>query len=177
MFLEQANTYLEQVFRMKLMELPLKETKNGALVPKRGVYLLVSTLKDDDRESFIQLGQNGKWVTTLTIILSIIFANGSSISEDQLIAYLEELELRTESYPGYANNLDEFLKVSVKRLYLVKSIGSDKETQFYSWGPRAKVEFPSGNMIRFISDIHKENQETVNEKLERDLERMSQMIE
>jgi hypothetical protein len=82
----------------------------------------------------------------------------SSAQLDTLLATLGELGLKDGALAHVAQHqgvttLDQLLSLFIKQLYLEKSSQSDREFPVYTWGPRAKVEFPPDHMVQFILSV------------------------
>jgi len=70
----------------------------------------------------------------LTVILSLIHVNGRVLSDEKLLS--------TFVKQGYLD------KQKTNRID--QSQNSEKDPLEYRWGPRAKIEMPENNLIKFI---------------------------
>ncbi|CAG8531069.1 1000_t:CDS:2 [Ambispora leptoticha] len=169
---EQAQDELRDIFGMEMVEMPSKEKKDfaGTGAARRAnankgastnckSYALISILPQQMRNNdLIQWHDEEAMMGLLTVILSLIFVNGQTLSDDQLRSYTNRLHIRGEH--ECFGELDKTLMTFVKQGYLDRQKSglvdqvSEKEHFEYRWGPRAKVEFPENSIIQFIKTIY-----------------------
>ena len=177
---EKANSYLHHVFGMKLVELPsrenLKSTQETCFM--KGPFALVSVLSWKERQACISYGNQQETVTLLTIILSMIFGCGGFMPEGKTFHFMVEQLLTSLCDAGITGDklpldmpvksMDQLLLYFIKQGYLEKL--KKEATLDYTWGPRAKIEFPPKNMISFILSLHSDFSPREQEKLLQDLD-------
>ncbi|GES74228.1 MAGE-domain-containing protein [Rhizophagus clarus] len=157
----KAQERLEDIFGMKLAELPKKSFGTGGARKPVGnkdktskSYILKNVLPQEYRETdIINWGKNEQ-EGLLTVILSLIHVNGRVLSDDQLNHYFRRLYLVGND----KFDLEKLLSTFVKQGYLDRqktsrtdqSQNSEKDPLEYRWGPRAKIEMSESNLIKFI---------------------------
>ncbi|CAG8481715.1 236_t:CDS:2 [Ambispora gerdemannii] len=145
---EQAQDELRDVFGMEMGASTI--CKSYALIS-----ILPQQIKNTD---LIQWHEEEATMGLLTVILSLIFVNGQTLSDDQLRSYTNRLHIRGDHETF--GELDKTLMTFVKQGYLDKQKSglvdqvSEKEHFEYRWGPRAKVEFPENSIVQFIKTIY-----------------------
>ncbi|RIA96908.1 MAGE family-domain-containing protein [Glomus cerebriforme] len=163
---DKAQERLEDIFGMSLAELPKKSFSTGGIRKPVGnkdkttkSYVLKNILPQEYRETdIISWEKNNEDIMgLLTIVLSLIHVNGRVLSDDQMTHYFRRLYLVNND----KFDLEKLLSTFVKQGYLDKqktsrtdqSQNSEKEPLEYRWGPRAKIEMPESNLIKFIRAI------------------------
>lgn len=160
---DKAQERLEDIFGMKLAELPKKSFGTGGARKPVGnkdkptkSYVLKNVLPQEYRETdIINWGKNEQDIMgLLTVILSLIHVNGRVLSDDQLNHYFRRLHLVGND----KFDLEKLLSTFVKQGYLDRQKTSstdqsqnlEKDPFEYRWGPRAKIEIPENNLNKFI---------------------------
>lgn len=160
---DKAQERLEDIFGMRLAELPKKSFgTGGARKPVNNkektlkTYVLKNVLPQEYKETdIINWGKNEQDIMgLLTVILSLIHVNGRVLSNDQLTHYFRRLYLDGND----KFDLEKLLSTFVKQGYLDRqktsgtdqSQNSEQDPLEYRWGPRAKIEMPENNLIKFI---------------------------
>jgi len=159
---DKAQERLEDIFGMSMAELPKKSFVAGGTRKPVGnkdqtakSYVLKNILPQEYRETnIISWEKNNEDIMgLLTVILSLIHVNGRVLSDDQLTHYFRRLYLVDND----KFDLEKLLSTFVKQGYLDKqkistdqSQNLEKDPLEYRWGPRAKIEMPENNLIKFI---------------------------
>ncbi|PIA15827.1 hypothetical protein COEREDRAFT_44205 [Coemansia reversa NRRL 1564] len=172
--MDRATSLLEQNFGLQIVPLPVHERRGGGVDAKDAQqnkavskWVLQSTLPDSARAR-LELEQSDIEKATLgfaATVLSLIFVNNMSISNDQLVLYVRKLESAAQAAIVFL----------VKQGYLDKvaahggagrSTGGETQAsqqphdgnepdpgQEYTWGPQAKVRFQQLDMTQFIAAV------------------------
>jgi hypothetical protein len=90
-----ANDQLNNVFGLNLIELPSAAAKRKKATASQSTasssnkrFIVVSTLEPRERFEVLDMGSESSLMTLLTIILSLIFAHGHSVSEGTFVYIL-----------------------------------------------------------------------------------------
>lgn len=148
---EAAQKTLRNVFGMEMVQLPKTKKSMQEDAGPSNSWIVVSTLSASHKE-ILALRQTPN-VVLLTIILALILANGRSISEQLLDAFLSRM--RVSSDPNVTADVQSYVKAGYLQRSKVRSAEGD--THIYLWGSRAKAEYSDDTIIEFMVGMYEAN--------------------
>ncbi|KAF9985814.1 hypothetical protein BGZ65_009745 [Modicella reniformis] len=155
---QKAQERLRDVFGMELVELTTKGrsgqsaekgTKSFMLRNILPMGLIASGTVDCEAE----LDDMG----LLMVVLSLIMVRQGAIYESALMSHFRRLSLLEDN--SQFGDIQKKLDVLIKKRYLEKfkldhmNDSGEKAEMEYRWGPRAKIEFPEENVVKFIQEV------------------------
>eukprot|EP00055_Hartaetosiga_balthica_P017274 m.114678 g.114678 ORF g.114678 m.114678 type:complete len:252 (+) comp9281_c10_seq1:67-822(+) len=166
--LQEAGNLIEEIFGLKLVELPKGDTKDAEVpfaklqqsdVPKSiltgGGYVLKSKLKNNQRHDVIQFSTMTQqlWGLTMTI-LAFINIKEHNVSQKDLFYFLKSLGIMNQDVIDGTHTLDKYIDniLCTEQKYLVKLKRSEQEVD-YRWGPRARKEISPKKISNFIKMV------------------------
>ncbi|KAI8897111.1 MAGE family-domain-containing protein [Globomyces pollinis-pini] len=158
--LQQAQTRLKHIFGMELVLADSKRPKKSnsstssqAKLSKN--YILRSTLPSTERMGYISWNEEeSKLMNLLTVILSIIYSYGHSITHDSLKIYLNRLNIDLDGKSEIFGEMPVVMKTFLRQGYLDSTNGNEDNEIYYYWGPRSKVLYTEEDMIDFIVQMY-----------------------
>ncbi|RKP11098.1 MAGE homology domain-containing protein [Thamnocephalis sphaerospora] len=166
---EKTQVQLRRVFGMELVELPTREKAQqiGVSAARRAAvhrektstntFVLRSILPAELRHAeLIDWGEDAALMGFSMVVLSLIYVNERTLSEERLHHYLRKLGVTERPHPQL-KSLEVALMRMVKIGYLdrVTSSGDSGDVSAieYRWGPRAKVEMDEREMADFVVKV------------------------
>lgn len=146
--LEAARNRLLAVFGIRLVE----------LCNKKGVYMLVNNFEQIPENTYLTWteSENAR-MGLLTIVLSIIFMNGNSISEGELFNVLKKVGVNVENpHPEFGDVQKLLAKEFVRQMYVEyqRVPDSDPVAFDFQWGPRAYEEVSKKDLLDFVCQVY-----------------------
>ena len=164
----QAQSSLHQIFGMELVELPMREkitiSQKRAAQRSQGSgsssksYILVTKLPHAFRDPEI-LGagtanpKEEAYVGLVTVICSLIYLNGRSLSETKLDRYLRRLNIEVTTP---LDKTEKLLATMCSQGYLnrVKDNTGGESSWEYHLGPRAKMEIGKSGVVNLVDEVY-----------------------
>ncbi|KAG0135845.1 MAGE family-domain-containing protein [Tuber indicum] len=164
-----AQLELERVFGMRMVELPLREktklsqrraAQTSDKVPLTSKYYVLTTiLPEKFREPEIVQPFGVKeqaYVGLTTMIVSLIYLNGRSITETKLDRYLRRMNADRSTAAG---ETERVLQSMIRHGYISKQKDDNANdgTFDYVLGPRGKVEIGTDGVLSMIKTVYATN--------------------
>ncbi|ORX38784.1 MAGE-domain-containing protein [Piromyces finnis] len=124
-------------------------------------YILRSLIPGNFRKGFIFEKEDYQLHGLLIIILCLIYVNGNHLKEDALYKYLEKFGISKNKSHKVFGDVEKNISQFTQKGYLEKekSVVPNEEIFYnYKWGPRALVEFPENNLLKFVKGFYNENE-------------------
>ncbi|KXN72024.1 MAGE-domain-containing protein [Conidiobolus coronatus NRRL 28638] len=192
---DRAQQILKDVFGLKLVELPQKDTAASAsLVTRRNAankeksypraYVLQSLIPLEilRHPSLISVNiQSTDHLALTMIILTLILVSDNYIQHPSLVQFLKTFEVDEEK------QLKPCITQMIKQNYVVRlnsshtgnatnTTGGDRDQTIYEyrWGPRAKVEITTDKLCGFLKQIYGDNySDDIESEIKRTIEEMN----
>lgn len=175
--MELANNYLSENFGFKIVELPMVISSNvsaastsasrkAAITQKSKVasssnqlaqsFALISNLSIDDRALIPRTSRDPLKLAIIQIILVVIKLSADNLDHQTLVSSLINLGLILDknSEEMQIGKLVDVLDDLKKDRYILKTKQPLSNNSFYSWGPRAFVEFPPENLANLLFKVN-----------------------
>lgn len=123
-------------------------------------YILINKLDMDPdlQKEFVERDpQEAAQMSLLLVILSLLMMKQARVKEEDLWEFLMQLDIPSgDVQHPVLGNVKKLLEEWTKQMYLEKSKEStpDKAIFHYTWGERAKAEFPPEKILRFVAKVH-----------------------
>ncbi|KAI0886095.1 MAGE-domain-containing protein [Annulohypoxylon maeteangense] len=186
---EGAQSRLQQVFGMEMLELPAKEKRTLKEKQKANArkaasqnttssrqYILVSTLPPEYKfQSIIapskipSSSEEAAYVGFYTMVISLIVLNGGELSDTKLRRYLARMNA-SQNLP--MDKTDNVLQKIVRQAYVdkvVEKTEGDDDAITWCIGPRGRVEVPPESIAAVVTEVWGDLPDDFNKKLQRSL--------